>query len=679
MGRRRPRWLLAALAAPVLVGLALTLWYLGEERRLGRIVAGLVRARTGLAVTVTAASAERGRLTLRDVRLGAVPGVPVEVRVRRVEVSGGWLSLVAPRSAPLSVRAVAARVALAHEGPGAPPARALDDLHGALRRLLDWPGTLTLRVEDGEVQAGGRAWALDLEADKRPGGLTLALALRPAGAPPPVQARLEAAADGEAAVALRGRVVLGDAADRPVVLEARGRWEPGARLEVAPCTLEWGPDVRLVGRAALSAAGERATVGADAEGEVVGSRVAGRLTWGAGRGLVVDAALTGVDFARLATRLGVAAPGPATARLVRARLERREGRDHVQVASSDTVLPAPWPAPLDVSVDATLRAVPVPPAPVPIETAAVVVRRGDRTLVRATLASRTTERLWPLDVRGAVEDPAALAALAPVPATATGTVTVTGEVDGAAPLTARGTVQARLSEVGLETAAGALRLGDLSATVPWAWGAEPPPGTLGVARVSAAALAVTDVTATVQPQAERLLLSGVRYRHAGGHGTGWLEWTPGGWPAVRARLDAERVDLAQVVRTAGLRLAQVTGTVRYTLLAQYATDAGLSALARFAGESGGEVSVEAIQRLLDSAAVQADDTWLLRRTLENLRVFRYETLDGELRWVGGAGHLDLTLRGRKRLGLFPAPVEAVNLRHVPLTRLLGTSGRSTTP
>lgn len=647
MSRRRPRWALVTVAAPVLVGLALALWYLGEERRLGRVVAALVRARTGLAVSVGGASAEGGRLTLRDVRIGASPGLPVEARVGRVEVSGGWLPLVAPRSGPLSVRAVAAQVSVADGASGAPTARTVEPLRAALRDFLEWPGTLALRVEEGELHAGGRSWALDLGADKHATRLTLTLALTPAGAPPVLRAQVDAAADGPTTVALRGRFVLGDPEIGPAVLEASGRWGPDGRLEVAPWVFEWGPDVRLEGRATLSAAGGAAAARADAEGEVAGSRVAGRLAWDADHGLVAHATLREVDPGRLGARLGV-------------------------------VLPARSALRLDISLDATLRGSHGALRPPSVETARIAVHHRGRTLAQGTLASRAPDRLWPIDGRVTVEDTAALAALVPVPATATGTVSVSGEIEGAAPLRARGTVQASLDAVELQLG-GTVRLADLSVTVPWVLGGEPPPGTLGIARVSAWGLAITDVTAAVQQQAERLLISALRYRHAGGHGAGWAEWTPGGRPALRVRLEAERVDLGRVVQESGLGLAQVTGTVRYTALAQHSPETGLSALARVAGESGGQVSVEAVQRLLDAGPVQGGDSWLVRQTLENLRVFRYEALDAEVRWAGGAGHLDLTLRGRKRLGLFPGPVEAVNLRHVPLTWLLRTLGRSTRP
>ena len=91
------------------------------------------------------------------------------------------------------------------------------------------------------------------------------------------------------------------------------------------------------------------------------------------------------------------------------------------------------------------------------------------------------------------------------------------------------------------------------------------------------------------------------------------------------------------------------------------------------------MSIEPIQRLLDSATVQAEATGVLQQTLQNLRVFNYESLDGTLTWTQGAGHIDLSLKGKKRLGIFPGPVEAINFRNVPLTVLARTLSRGTTP
>ena len=50
-----------------------------------------------------------------------------------------------------------------------------------------------------------------------------------------------------------------------------------------------------------------------------------------------------------------------------------------------------------------------------------------------------------------------------------------------------------------------------------------------------------------------------------------------------------------------------------------------------------------------------------------------------LRYRGGAGHIDLFLRGKKRFGIFPAPVEALNFYNVPLALLVRTITKGQTP
>jgi hypothetical protein len=711
MNRRSRRWSIVA-AALVLAALAgASVWYAAGERRLGWLVAALVRARTGLGVTVAAASVDGSRLTLRDVGLAAGP---IAVHAERVEVGGGWLALAAPSAGPLSVRVVGARVAVA-EGRAPAPA-ALDRLRAALRGLLEWSGTLTFRMEGAEVRAGGGSWTMDVNADKDGAGLRLAVVLMPSDGAPALRISADAGTDDTRAiragidvagspaalsglwpawapvpdaltarldlrlaadVAGNGRVVLGGPAGTPAVVEAVGRWAPDAGLDVARYTVQWGADVRGRGTAALAWRAGGPSARAEVEGVVAGSRLEGRVTWNDGR-LVVDATLADVDPGRLGAHFGLTAPVAARAREVRARWDAAGERGRARIEASGVAAAARPDIALDVTIDAAVRGGRGAWPPTSVEVAEVTVARQARTLLRATAASRSADALWPVDVRGAVEDVAALAALSPVPVVAAGTVTVSGEVHGVPPAV-NAALQARLAQAALPAGAGGVRLAGVSAAVPWGWGGRPPsPGTLGVARIDAGGVTVHDLTAAVQQQAGRLLISGVRYRHAGGHGTGWIEWVPGDRRPLRARLDAERVDLAEMVREGGLRLAHVTGTVRYTVVAQYAED-GLSGLARITGEGGGEVSVEAVERLLESAAVQADSTWLVRQTLENLRVFRYETLDGEVRWAGGAGYLDLTLRGRKRLGLFPAPVEAINVRHVPLALLARALGRSTTP
>src|SRR5262249_60435631 len=116
--------------------------------------------------------------------------------------------------------------------------------------------------------------------------------------------------------------------------------------------------------------------------------------------------------------------------------------------------------------------------------------------------------------------------------------------------------------------------------------------------------------------------------------------------------EGPRVALAPLVRDGGTSPGQIPGHVPYVRTAQYTTDKGLAAVLQLASDGGGEVSIEPIQRLLDSAAVQAETTGILQQMLRNLRVFDYESLQGTLTWTEGAGHIDLSLKGKKRLGIF---------------------------
>jgi hypothetical protein len=85
---------LTAVSVGALVAIA---WYLlAEERRAGRVVTALLAERTGLRITVERASIAPSRVRLRGVHVAAGPGLPLDVRAREVNVSGGMVSLVAP-------------------------------------------------------------------------------------------------------------------------------------------------------------------------------------------------------------------------------------------------------------------------------------------------------------------------------------------------------------------------------------------------------------------------------------------------------------------------------------------------------------------------------------------------------------------------------------------------------
>jgi ABC-type uncharacterized transport system permease subunit len=60
-------------------------------------------------------------------------------------------------------------------------------------------------------------------------------------------------------------------------------------------------------------------------------------------------------------------------------------------------------------------------------------------------------------------------------------------------------------------------------------------------------------------------------------------------------------------------------------------------------------------------------------------VFRYASLTGDVRITRTGGYVNLSLEGKKRLGIFPAPVKAINLRNVPIGLLAGLFARRNAP
>jgi hypothetical protein len=127
-------------------------------------------------------------------------------------------------------------------------------------------------------------------------------------------------------------------------------------------------------------------------------------------------------------------------------------------------------------------------------------------------------------------------------------------------------------------------------------------------------------------------------------------------------------------------VARLSGRVRYLLVLQHSTARGMTAVGQVNSEDdGGEVGIDAIEKLLDSAAVQAESTGVLRRTLESLRVFKYATLEADVRVTRDGGHVNLSLEGKKRLGIFPPPVKSINFGNVPITLLARTFSRKETP
>src|SRR5512145_490296 len=179
MNARGRRVVLVAVLALIVAGAALAggAWYLlGEARRTGRLVAAVLSARTGLPITVTRAWTEGTRLRLLDVRLAIGP---MQVRVAEVEITGGVLPLVAPAGRPVSVVASSASVQVEAGAASLPAGMASESARASLRALLDWAGTLALRVEEGRWQTHAANHHFRLVGNKGSGGLTFALTLGP--------------------------------------------------------------------------------------------------------------------------------------------------------------------------------------------------------------------------------------------------------------------------------------------------------------------------------------------------------------------------------------------------------------------------------------------------------------------------------------------------------------------
>jgi len=202
-----------------------------------------------------------------------------------------------------------------------------------------------------------------------------------------------------------------------------------------------------------------------------------------------------------------------------------------------------------------------------------------------------------------------------------------------------------------------------------------------VQRLAAYGFALDRLSSAARFDEGRLLLSDIRYVQYGGRGGGWIEAAVDKRPVpLRARIEGEHIDLATLTREYGLTVAQLRGAVRYLIIFQHSTTRGLTAVGQVnSEEGGGEVGIEAIEKLLSSAKVQGESTGLLRQTLESLRVFKYASLDAEVRVTRDGGHINLSLEGKKRLGIFPAPIKAINFNNVPITLLARTFARKEQP
>src|ERR1700675_4358867 len=168
---RRRVSVLAAVAVVVVAGAA---WYaLGEGRRMGRAAELMLTRLTGLPVTVERAWYRPGRFLLRGVRVTPGPTFPFDVRVREVDIASGIMSLVAPAGRTLSIIAKSTTVTVT--GSAAPPTGpgGIEAFRSRALAFLEWPGGLTIRVQEGELRTSAGVFRFALSGEKTGPGLTL--------------------------------------------------------------------------------------------------------------------------------------------------------------------------------------------------------------------------------------------------------------------------------------------------------------------------------------------------------------------------------------------------------------------------------------------------------------------------------------------------------------------------
>lgn len=722
----------------VLVALAAAWYALGEERRTGRLLSRFLSRQVGIPIVVERVVAESSRLTLRGISIppGGHWGGAIEIRELRVE--GGVLPVIFPRGRALTVVAVSTSVTIATETtPFIPPAPdTFTAIRSAALRLFEWPAVVSLEMKGGELHSGSSTLAFDLKGEKtRDGKLVLHLDLRGVAGPPglTVEALGEAAggnvvlmvrAEGDprrlgqfwpSALPALGQLTaeadltisalpelgvtggltatpVGGESPAPINTRFAFRYHPRAqRVDLSRFDLQWGPALRLE----LTGSGEELEkaprLAARMTGTVDESRLTGELTYGRTSG-VLTAKLDLQPFVagRLMERLGY--PRPTFE--VRARsgglrlhgqLERSDGQrvegsvDLVDVEASPWRTQVPLRANLRFAGTLSRRDGKVSPAWLDRGELSLASPRGVVARLTAQSQSRSREvgGLWPLSVEAQIPDLTRLPSVGTLPFTLSGDARVSGTLNWMSTGSVfSGHLAARVPK-GEVNLGGPVVISDLGASLPLAWGGreEAPPGAVTAESLSAFGFVLHRLRSPGRIQGSVLSLSQITYAHYGGSGRGWAESEfAGASVPLRMRLEGEGVDLATLVTEYGLTVGRITGKVGYRLTAQYSQAQGFVAAGHVASDPpGGQVNIDALKKLL--AYAEADPTGILKRTLETLSVFSYQSLAGDIRVGPQGGRLSLSLQGKKRLGLFPGPVQAINFQNIPISLLVKTFGQ----
>ncbi len=733
---RRHR-VLSALAGGVVILVLVVAgawWYLfGNERRAGQHVAALITGQTGIEVTVgrfQTDGADRWRLYSVHVP----PGThwSGDIRIRELTIDGGVLPILSPRGRSLTVVAVATSVTLGTERAPfrGPTAEAVEALRQLVLQAVDWPATFSLHVEGGELRAGDQTFTFDLKGEKsQTGALGFTLSVSPPGGPPALTVMLAGARAGDR-VALRiglqgepsrlgafwpaalpafkrlagqldGNLGVGGDVDivgrlrgesgghdAPAVLELTSRYRAAReRLEVTRFALGWGPDLSLTGTASAELKNNISKATVDLGGTVDRSRVAAQLNYTGGTGAVAGKLdVNGIEAERLLTRIGLKLP-PLDLHIQSWRstftgaVGDRDVRLAVQAALGDLQARGPLPGVLfdgALQIDATLHRGATGYALASLAPSTLAFDEGGHRVI--VLAARSPAGApWPLQISVNVDDLRRLPALPSLPSTLTGKAVIAGALDHTR---FTGSLKADLARaeitVGRPVVATRMRI-----DVPVTYGTPPPdkPGDVTIDRLEAFGFALDRLRGDGRFADGLFRLSDISYVHYGGQGTGWIEAAIDRRPVpLRSRIEGEHIDLAVLTREYPITVARLSGRVRYLIILQHSLARGINGAGQVnSEEEGGEISIDAIKKLINSGHMPSDSLGLARQVLENLRVFRYASLDGDVRVSKNGGYINLTIEGKKRLGIFPPPVKEISFANVPISLLASTFARKETP
>ncbi len=714
----------------VLAGLAVGWYALGEERRTARLLSRFLSRQVGIPLRVERARAEAARLTLRGVSIPPGEHWRGSLEIRELRVEGGVLPVVFPRGRAVSMVAVATSVTLAKESAplSAPAPDTLAAIRSALLRFLDWPAVVSLEMKGGEIRSGGETLGFDLKAEKSGDGkLVVRLALRRPGDPPALtieargaaagpDARVAVTADGDprrlgpfwpSTLPLPSRItaesdlavsatpelavsatLTATPADggNPMTARLSGRYRPTARrVDVPLLALRWGPALQLDLAGSVEDVDTAPRLTVKMSGTVDGSRITGEGTYAAASG-GLEARLDLRPFASgpLLERAGYARPPlEVKAESVGLTLDgKAEGKDRVRVQGALGLEGVAMPA---WTTGARLRA--------NVRFDGAVSRRDGRLALAAldrgevSLASPAGEigRLsvrsrsaGQLVVQGGIPDLSRVPVFEAFPARLSGDARLEGALDWTGPRPRFGGNLAAHVAKGEVSAGGTIALSGLRVSLPLAWGPgeEAPTGTVTAESLAAFGFVLRRLASPALVRGSVVSLPEISYAHYGGSGKGNARLDLGGAPVpLSLRLEGEGVDLATLTTEYGLTVGRITGTVRYLLVLQHSQARGLIAAGQAASDPpGGDVNIEALKKLL--AYVESDPSGIVTRALENLSVFSYESLSGDIRVGPQGGRVSLSLEGKKRFGIFPGPVRAINFQNVPLSLLVKTFGQS---